>query len=187
MILHSQGQPLLLSTHQLGPTVLALGLSAGVFAGLVGYALHKVSKETGESHHLIIQRIYADVAATVARARSRWREGSVAAAWQNSWRAVLRVGAIVLAAEGLLVAGVATSKGGILGEANVWFAGTVVVLTCLLANFVMGLLWLAGPKPEQAGQRLYSHNGQRVAAKQALRLFGRRAAGPPSPPALPEA
>lgn len=189
MTLLSLGQPLLLSSGLVGPALLGIGLSAGVFTGLVGYALHKRSLETGESYPVLLTQLRADLVATVERARSRWRSGAVRATWRSHRRNVLRVGAALLAGEGVLVGSIATSKGGFLGEGNIWFAGTVVVLACLLANSVLGLLWLAGPKPEQKEQHFYSHNGEQLAAGKPLHLFGRPAAAlaAPEPRALPEA
>jgi hypothetical protein len=184
MLLTPSGQPLLLSTGTalLGATLLGIGLSAGVFAAAVGYGLFKRSRETGESVGVLLQRLRADLAATGERAQARWKAGVVRAAWRTQRRAVLRAGGGLLAAELLVVLGVATSRNSWLGAGNVWFAVTVMVLACLLVNSVLALLWLAGPKEEGSGQPVYEHDGHVVVAK-AMQLINRKAA----PKELPEA
>lgn len=178
----SLGQPLLLSAGFLGSTLLAIGVGTGVFVAIVGYGLVRRSMETGESVPFLLERLRTDLAATGSRARARWQAGIVRAAWRYQRRAMLRAVTGLLAAELLVVLGVATSRNSWLGEANVWFAGTIIVLACLLVNAVLALLWLAGPKAGATSQAVYAHDGQVVVAK-ALQLLHRKAA----PKELPEA
>ena len=142
------GPPLLLSAAIVGPAVLGVVLSAGAFAGIAAYALRQASLETGESQFVLIDRARRQLQTTVERARARWHGGEVRRSWQRQRRTGLRLVSGVLLGQAAILLGMATGSKSLLGPGTAAFAVTVMVVSCLLANAVMTLLWLAGPKPD---------------------------------------
>ena len=163
--------PLLSVPAIVGPALLGVGLSAGAFAGIAAYALRRASLETGESPFVLVARARTRLLSTVERARARWQSGEVRRSWSRQRRTGLRLVLGVLAGQAALVLGMATSSQSLLGPGTAAFAVTVVVVSCLLANAVLILLWLAGPKPEGEG-RFYAPDSGHAAAEHLRTLFG---------------
>lgn len=131
-----------------GPVLLGLVLSAGAFAGIAAYALRRASLESGESQFVLIDRARRQLQTTAGRARERWHSGEVRRIWGRQRGKGLRLVAGVLAGQTAIVLGMATGSKSLLGPGATAFAVTVLVVSFLLANGVLALLWLAGPPPE---------------------------------------
>jgi hypothetical protein len=131
-----------------GPALLGLALSAGAFAGIAAYALRRASLESGESQFVLIERARRQLQSTAERARERWHNGEVRRIWNRQRSKGLRLVAATLIGETAIILGMATGSKSLLGPGATAFAVTVMVVSCLLANGVLTLLWLAGPPPE---------------------------------------
>lgn len=178
------GSPVLLSLslgQALGPALLGMALSAGAFAAIATYALRMASRETGESEWVLIGRARSRVQDTIGRARTRWESGEVRTSWNRQRRTGLRLVVGVLIGQAAVVLGMATGSKSLLGPGTAAFAVTVTVVTCLLANAVLSLLWLAGPAAEGEA-RLVAVSPEKDAPSPLQQLFAPRAGSPALPP-----
>lgn len=162
-----------------GPVLLGLVLSAGAFAGIAAYALRQASLETGESPFVLLDRARRQLQSTADRARARWRSGEVRRLWSRQRSKGLRLVAGTLIGQTAIVLGMATGSKSLLGAGATVFAVTVMVVSCLLANGVLTLLWLAGPTPEGEARLFSQPRGPQAEPVTLRRLLGTGAAARP--------
>lgn len=144
----SPGPTLLPLSAIIVPALLGLAVSAGLFAGAAGYALSRASKESGESLLLLLERAQQHVRTLLARSRVRLRTRAGRTSWPAERGVLLRMGGALLGVEAFLVVGIANATNNLFGPSLTVFAVTLVVVTSLLANATLGLMWVAGPLPE---------------------------------------